>query len=554
MAAFYRMEIKVVSRKSKRTNGSVGTNSALAAAAYISGEALKPITGMEAAAYISGSEMTGADEISTDYTHKKGVLYSEILLPRGSPERLKDPETLWSEVEELEGTRANAQIYREWILALPKELTQKELMAACRDFAGVLNSQGMVVHWALHDEKNGNGNFHAHFLAPTRSIIPETGDWQKQKTLPREYLLDEYGKRIPLIDKKTGKQKVYSDGRKGWKKGPARYVDAFNNPGSEWAYYWRKSWEMILNSYLPPDQQVCSDSYKKQGIDKIPGEHIGKNAWNVQKKIDAQVDSLPEEKRKELLKTILKEVQREYRAVYYSNQKAGARIKKELDLSDKEECENPLRGKVREELNAKIKYKPARSYVSRYSKTGRERSSIEYALLKIIEFLRDCLSGRYCSEVIEVKATEDRVRQAENDLIQTYAYGLTKVVSNRLRLQEHEMRKVMLAQLGREIKATEEALKASKEDSIDGEYTDESTKLDEFRSRIQQIRATQLSGGARSNHPGAAGKTLDAAEDIATVAEELQASANRLGRASEEAAEAATVRKPKQKKIKVNRS
>ncbi len=550
MAAFYRMENKVVSRKSKRTNGSVGTNSALAAAAYISGDVLKPITGLEAAAYIAGSEMTGSDQITADYTHKKGVLYSEILLPRGSPERLKDPETLWSEVEELEGTRANAQIYREWILALPKELTQKELMAACRDFAGVLNSQGMVVHWALHDEKNGNGNFHAHFLAPTRSIIPETGDWQRKKSLPREYLLDEKGERIPLIDKKTGKQKVYADGRKAWRKGPARYTDAFNNPGSEWANYWRKSWETILNSYLPPDQQVCCDSYKKQGIDKIPGEHIGKNAWNVQKKIEAQIDSLSEEKRKELLEEILKEVQREYRTAYYQNQTAGTRLSKEMEQTSEADVENPLRGKIREELTAKIQYKPARSYVSRYSSTGRERSTIEYALLKIIEFLRDCLNGRYGKEVIEVKVTEDKVRQAENDLIQTYAYGLTKAVSNRLRLQEYEMKKAMLAQLGREIKATEEALKASKEDSIDGEYTDESTKLDEFRSRIQQIRASQSGGGARSNHPGVAGKTLDAAENLATVAEELQASADRLGRASEEAA---TVRKPKQKKIKANR-
>ncbi|MCR5311196.1 MAG: MobA/MobL family protein [Lachnospiraceae bacterium] len=550
MAAFYRMEIKVVSRKSTRTNGSVGTNSALAAAAYISGDVLKPITGLEAAAYIAGSEMTGADEISTDYTHKKGVLYSEILLPRGSPERLKDPETLWSEVEELEGTRANAQIYREWILALPKELTKKEMMAACRDFAEVLNKQGMIVHWALHDEKGENSNFHAHFLAPTRSIIPETGDWQRKKSLPREYLLDEKGERIPLIDKKTGKQKVYSDGRKAWRKGPARYIDSFNNPGSEWVNYWRKSWETILNSYLPPDQQVCCDSYKKQGIDKIPGEHIGKSAWNVQKRIEAQIDSLSEEKRKELLEEILNEVQREYRAAYYQNQNAGAMIKKGMEQSNEAEDENPLRGKVREELTAKIQYRPARSYVSRYSRTGRERSTIEYALLKIIEFLRDCLNGRYGKEVVEVKVTEDKVRQAENDLIQTYAYGLTKVVSNRIRLQEYEMRKVMLKQLGQEIRETEVALKGAKEDLKDGEYLNESAKLDEFRSRIQQLRAFQIGGGARPSHPGVAGKNLDAAENVAAVAAELQASAERLGRASTEIAENESLTAKRRKPLK----
>ena len=60
--------------------------SAIASAAYRAGEKLH-------------SDYYGED---SDYTAKHGVLHSEILLPPHAPERLRDRETLWNEVEKVE--------------------------------------------------------------------------------------------------------------------------------------------------------------------------------------------------------------------------------------------------------------------------------------------------------------------------------------------------------------------------------------------------------------------------------------------------------------------
>ena len=55
------------------------------------------------ASYISGEKLYDKYYGKThDYTHKEGVLYTEVLLPEYAPERLKDRETLWNEVEEIE--------------------------------------------------------------------------------------------------------------------------------------------------------------------------------------------------------------------------------------------------------------------------------------------------------------------------------------------------------------------------------------------------------------------------------------------------------------------
>ena len=53
-----------------------------------------------AAAYRSASELPDERlERVHDFTAKTGVVHSEILLPEGAPERLRDRTTLWNEVE-----------------------------------------------------------------------------------------------------------------------------------------------------------------------------------------------------------------------------------------------------------------------------------------------------------------------------------------------------------------------------------------------------------------------------------------------------------------------
>src|SRR5690606_6003211 len=75
-----------------------------------------------AAAYRSGSNLY--DERrgeSHDYSKRRGVAWSDVLVPDGAAEFLKDRRALWNEVERME-LRSDAQVAREINLALPREL------------------------------------------------------------------------------------------------------------------------------------------------------------------------------------------------------------------------------------------------------------------------------------------------------------------------------------------------------------------------------------------------------------------------------------------------
>src|SRR3546814_16543396 len=60
-----------------------------------------------------------------DYTRKQGVEHSELMLPTDAPEWAADRERLWNAAE-LEETRKNATVAREYEIALPVELSAEE--------------------------------------------------------------------------------------------------------------------------------------------------------------------------------------------------------------------------------------------------------------------------------------------------------------------------------------------------------------------------------------------------------------------------------------------
>ena len=61
-----------------------------------------------------------------------------------------------------------------------------------------LNADGYAATYAIHDDGRGN-NPHAHILVANRQIDPATGGWARLKQR-MEYVLDERGERVPLID------------------------------------------------------------------------------------------------------------------------------------------------------------------------------------------------------------------------------------------------------------------------------------------------------------------------------------------------------------------
>jgi Ti-type conjugative transfer relaxase TraA len=110
-----------------------------------------------------------------DFTNKSGVVHSEIMLPGGAPERLRDREALWNEVETTE-KRKDAQFAREVEFAIPRELTQEQGVALAREFvAQEFVARGMVadlnVHWDIGAD--GEAKPHAHVMLTMREVGPD---------------------------------------------------------------------------------------------------------------------------------------------------------------------------------------------------------------------------------------------------------------------------------------------------------------------------------------------------------------------------------------------
>ena len=104
--------------------------------------------------------------------------------------------------------------------------------------------KGMCADWAIHDSENEKGqrNLHIHVLLTMRPLT-ENGEWgAKQKKI---YDLDENGEKIPVIDKKTGQQKVDKRNRKQWK---CHTADSIDWNSRENAKIWRKDLADTINA------------------------------------------------------------------------------------------------------------------------------------------------------------------------------------------------------------------------------------------------------------------------------------------------------------------
>ena len=164
--AIYHFSAKIVSR----ANGS----SAVASAAYRSASELH-------------DDRLGRDH---DFSNKAGVIYSEVMLPEGAPERLNDRSTLWNEVEAGE-KRKDAQLAREVEFSIPREMNEKQGVQLARDFVKrQFVDRGMVadlnVHW--DKAKDGSPKPHAHVMLAMRDVGPEgfgqkNRDWNSTELL-----------------------------------------------------------------------------------------------------------------------------------------------------------------------------------------------------------------------------------------------------------------------------------------------------------------------------------------------------------------------------------
>lgn len=106
--------------------------------------------------------------ITYDYSKRGDIVFSEILLPDDSSFEYQDREFLWNQVE-LAEKRGDAQICKDIVLALPKELSTEHHIELTKRFAMTyFVEQGLPVDFAIHD--HGDGNPHAHILTTTRRL------------------------------------------------------------------------------------------------------------------------------------------------------------------------------------------------------------------------------------------------------------------------------------------------------------------------------------------------------------------------------------------------
>ncbi|MBB2906415.1 Ti-type conjugative transfer relaxase TraA [Rhizobium sp. RAS22] len=137
-----------------------------------------------AIAYRTASRILNEREcITHDFTAKKGVVHTEIILPDGlDAPWARDRAFLWNAAEFVE-RRCDARVAREFEIALPYELSDAGRLSLTRAFAADLaNRFGAAVDFAIHvpQGKSDERNIHAHVVMTTRVIA---ADGLGEKTL-----------------------------------------------------------------------------------------------------------------------------------------------------------------------------------------------------------------------------------------------------------------------------------------------------------------------------------------------------------------------------------
>ena len=257
--ALFRAEVKPISRGK-------GHN-AVAAAAYRAGEKLED------------TNIYNPNRTEHDFSKKSDVLHKAIILPTAlaQPDFSISRQELWSQVEAHEVTqrgqkmKSNARVAREWLLALPHELSNAENIELAEEFAlRMANDLGVIADCCIHDPSlksrapapkpsaktadrepasEDERNIHAHILFTTR-----------QATLNAQN---------ELVF--TDKADCELDGTARKKKGLVKEADYLKEI--------RELWADMLNERLMAHgiAPVTAASYQDRNLDVLPTVHTGRN-------------------------------------------------------------------------------------------------------------------------------------------------------------------------------------------------------------------------------------------------------------------------------------
>lgn len=225
--------------------------------------------------------------------HEHDNTFSNVTLCKGAPEEWQDKEKLWNAVEAEEKGK-NTRKAKQWILAVPQEMTEEQTEQAVKEFQSFLAEKGMCSQADVHEPDSKRSaaqiekNKHVHVLATQRQLN-EQGEWEQIKE-KKVYAncRDAEGKpaynpdipndtahRIPQLNQ-DGTQKVRVRKGKGEEKLWER-VKVQSNPldCKELIEESRAKWAEVCNKHLSAEQQIDHRSYERQGIDKVSEIHEG---------------------------------------------------------------------------------------------------------------------------------------------------------------------------------------------------------------------------------------------------------------------------------------
>lgn len=213
-------------------------------------------------AYINAKSYTDdRTGMTFDYSNKSGVLYSYAYAIDENNKRVKiDNLELWNKAEQAE-KRKDARVGREYIIAIPHELMQegkrKQGLECVLEYCDrIAKRYNVAIEFAIHDQDNGNKNFHAHILTTTRKATFK----DSELVLTEKSDLELSDKKLRQLGKKTGKEQITS---------------------------LRKLNADVSNKHLAKngfDERVDHRTLDAQGIDRLPKLHLTRAEMELEKR------------------------------------------------------------------------------------------------------------------------------------------------------------------------------------------------------------------------------------------------------------------------------
>lgn len=227
-----------------KTFGRANGSSAVSVAAYRAGERIR-------------DERSGK---TYDHSDRRDVMHKEIILPSqftsDEVSWARDRANLWNTAEGAE-TRSNARVAREYLVALPVELSPDQRLGLVTEFSRELADRyRFAVDCAIHAPRDFPGsdprNFHAHLLATTREVTTQG------------------------LGAKTTLE--WSD---------ARRREIGLGPAIDELLHVRQRWALATNEVLREahlDVRIDHRTLQAQGIDREPQPHIPRIALEMERR------------------------------------------------------------------------------------------------------------------------------------------------------------------------------------------------------------------------------------------------------------------------------